>query len=199
MWKKILSIIPWIVLAGLLGYYLSQRFGRNTIIKPDESVIDSLECLKASYESITDSLFLLKTENDSLTKAKIREVTKYRFVESVRYIEKETGLDSIQTAVVDSDSVALLKNQELQVISGKLAELDGLQEQVKIDSAIIEEQALTIAVADTIIEMKDQVIEYKEQEIKEEKKKRKKTFWKALGIGAGSGATITSLIFLLSK
>jgi hypothetical protein len=91
-----------------------------------------------------------------------------------------------------------LRNQELQVISGKLAELDGLQKQVKIDSAIIEGQALTIAITDTIIEMKNQVIEYKDQEITEEKTKRKKTRRRAFGIGLGSGATITSLIWILS-
>jgi len=85
MWKRVISVILVLAIAGLLGYFLGYRQSK-TIIKPDESVIDSLESLKASYESITDSLFLLRTENDSLSKQKIREVTKYCFIGSVKYI-----------------------------------------------------------------------------------------------------------------
>jgi len=66
MWKRVLSIIPWIILAGLLGYYLAGGL-RTKTNEPDESVIDSLEALNSSYESVTDSLFLLNETCDSLT------------------------------------------------------------------------------------------------------------------------------------
>lgn len=190
MWKRVISIILVLVIAGLLGYFLGYYHQSKTIIKPDESVIDSLESLKASYESITDSLFLLRTENDSLSKQKIREVTKYCFVESIRYIEKQTGIDSIQTVVSDSDSVAVMHNQELQVISGKLAELEGLQEQVRIDSAIIETQAENIRVSDTLLIIKDEQILYEKQQTKKSKRK-------FFGIGAGVGAVLTGLLWIL--
>lgn len=189
MLKRVLSIILVLLIAGVLGYFLGSR-GTKVITKPDESVIDSLESLKASYESITDSLFLLRTENDSLSKAKVREVTKYCFVESIQYIEKQTGIDSIQTVVNDTDSVALLHNQELQVISGKLAELEGLQEQVRIDSAIIETQAENIRVSDTLLVIKDEQILYEKQQTKKAKKK-------FFGIGTGVGAVIVGLLWIL--
>ena len=189
MWKRVISVILVLAIAGLLGYFLGYRQSK-TIIKPDESVIDSLESLKASYESITDSLFLLRTENDSLSKQKIREVTKYCFVESVKYIEKQTGIDSIQTVVSDSDSIAVMHNQELQKISGKLAELGGLQEQIRIDSAIIEAQAENIRVSDTLLIIKDEQILYEKQQTKEAKRK-------FFGIGAGVGATLVGLLWIL--
>ena len=189
MWKRVISVILVLAIAGLLGYFLGYRQSK-TIIKPDESVIDSLESLKASYESITDSLFLLRTENDSLSKQKIREVTKYCFVESVKYIEKQTGIDSIQTVISDSDSVAVMHNQELQKISGKLAELGGLQEQIRIDSAIIEAQAENIRVSDTLLIIKDEQILYEKQQTKEAKRK-------FFGIGAGVGATLVGLLWIL--
>lgn len=189
MWKRVISVILVLAIAGLLGYFLGYRQSK-TIIKPDESVIDSLESLKASYESITDSLFLLRTENDSLSKQKIREVTKYCFVESVKYIEKQTGIDSIQTVISDSDSVAVMHNQELQKISGKLAELGGLQEQIRIDSAIIEAQAENIRVSDTLLIIKDEQILYEKQQTKEAKRK-------FFGIGAGVGATLIGLLWIL--
>ena len=189
MWKRVISVILVLAIAGLLGYFLGYRQSK-TIIKPDESVIDSLESLKASYESITDSLFLLRTENDSLSKQKIREVTKYCFVESVKYIEKQTGIDSIQTVVSDSDSIAVMHNQELQKISGKLAELGGLQEQIRIDSAIIETQAENIRVSDTLLIIKDEQILYEKQQTKKAKRK-------FFGIGAGAGATLVGLLWIL--
>ena len=189
MWKRVISIILVLVIAGLLGYFLGHHQSK-IIIKPDESVIDSLESLKASYESITDSLFLLRTENDSLSKQKIREVTKYCFIESVKYIEKQTGIDSIQTVISDSDSVAVIHNQELQVISGKLAELEGLQEQVRIDSAIIDAQAENIRISDTLLIIKDEQILYEKQQTKKAKRK-------FFGIGAGVGATIVGLLWIL--
>jgi len=189
MWKRVISVILVLAIAGLLGYFLGYRQSK-TIIKPDESVIDSLESLKASYESITDSLFLLRTENDSLSKQKIREVTKYCFIENVKYIEKQTGIDSIQTVVSDSDSVAVMHNQELQKISGKLAELEGLQEQVRIDSAIIETQAENIRVSDTLLIIKDEQILYEKQQTKKAKRK-------FFGIGAGVGATLVGLLWIL--
>jgi hypothetical protein len=189
MWKRVISVILVLAIAGLLGYFLGYRQSK-TIIKPDESVIDSLESLKASYESITDSLFLLRTENDSLSKQKIREVTKYCFVESVKYIEKQTGIDSIQTVVSDSDSIAVMHNQELQKISGKLAELGGLQEQIRIDSAIIEAQAENIRVSDTLLIIKDEQILYEKQQTKKAKRK-------FFGIGAGVGATLIGLLWIL--
>ena len=189
MWKRVISVILVLAIAGLLGYFLGYRQSK-TIIKPDESVIDSLESLKASYESITDSLFLLRTENDSLSKQKIREVTKYCFVESVKYIEKQTGIDSIQTVISDSDSVAVMHNQELQKISGKLAELGGLQEQIRIDSAIIEAQAENIRVSDTLLIIKDEQILYEKQQTKKAKRK-------FFGIGAGVGATLVGLLWIL--
>jgi len=189
MWKRVISVILVLVVAGLLGYFLGYR-QTKTIIKPDESVIDSLESLKASYESITDSLFLLRTENDSLSKQKIREVTKYCFIESVRYIEKQTGIDSIQTAISDSDSVAVMHNQELQKISGKLAELEGLQEQVRIDSAIIETQVENIRVSDTLLIIKDEQILYEKQQTKKAKRK-------FFGLGVGAGAILTGLLWIL--
>lgn len=189
MWKRVISVILVLAIAGLLGYFLGYRQSK-TIIKPDESVIDSLESLKASYESITDSLFLLRTENDSLSKQKIREVTKYCFVESVKYIEKQTGIDSIQTVISDSDSVAVMHNQELQKISGKLAELGGLQEQIRLDSAIIEAQAENIRVSDTLLIIKDEQILYEKQQTKKAKRK-------FFGIGAGVGATLVGLLWIL--
>jgi malonyl CoA-acyl carrier protein transacylase len=176
------------VITGLLGYFLG--YHQSKIITPDESVIDSLESLKASYESITDSLFLLRTENDSLNKQKIREVTKYCFIESVRYIEKQTGIDSIQTAISDSDSIAIMHNQELQVISGKLAELEGLQEQVRLDSAIINAQAENIRVSDTLLIIKDEQIFYEKQQTKKAKRK-------FFSIGAGTGAALIGLLWIL--
>lgn len=189
MWKRVISVILVLAIAGLLGYFLGYRQSK-TIIKPDESVIDSLESLKASYESITDSLFLLRTENDSLSKQKIREVTKYCFIESVKYIEKQTGIDSIQTVISDSDSVAVMHNQELQKISGKLAELGGLQEQIRLDSAIIEAQAENIRVSDTLLIIKDEQILYEKQQTKKAKRK-------FFGIGAGVGATLVGLLWIL--
>ena len=189
MWKRVISVILVLAIAGLLGYFLGYRQSK-TIIKPDESVIDSLENLKVSYESITDSLFLLRTENDSLSKQKIREVTKYCFIESIRYIEKQTGIDSIQTVTSDSDSVAVMHNQELQVISGKLAELGGLREQVRLDSAIIEAQEENIRVSDTLLFIKNEQILY-------EKQKTKKAKRKFFGIGAGAGAILTGLLWIL--
>ena len=189
MWKRVISVILVLAIAGLLGYFLGYRQSK-TIIKPDESVIDSLESLKASYESITDSLFLLRTENDSLSKQKIREVTKYCFVESVKYIEKQTGIDSIQTVISDSDSIAVMHNQELQKISGKLAELGGLQEQIRLDSAIIEAQAENIRVSDTLLIIKDEQILYEKQQTKKAKRK-------FFGIGAGVGATLVGLLWIL--
>jgi hypothetical protein len=189
MWKRVISFVLVLAIAGLLGYFLGNRESK-TIIKPDESVIDSLESLKASYESITDSLFLLRTENDSLSKQKIREVTKYCFIESIKYIERQTGIDSIPTVVSDSDSVAVMHNQELQAISGRLAELEGLREQVRIDSAIIEAQAGNIRVTDSLLVIKDQQILYERQQAKKSKKK-------FFGLGAGAGSIITGLLWIL--
>ena len=189
MWKRVISVILVLAITGLLGYFLGHR-QTETIIKPDESVIDSLESLKASYESITDSLFKKKKKNDSLSKQKVREVTKYCFIESIRYIEKQTGIDSIKTVVSDSDSVAVMHNQELQAISGKLAELEGLQEQVRIDSAIIETQAENIRVSDTLLIIKDEQILYEKQQTK----KAKRNFF---GIGVGVGTALTGLLWIL--
>jgi hypothetical protein len=189
MLKRAISIVLVLVISGLLGYFLG-HYQPRTIIKPDESVIDSLESLKASYESITDSLFLLRTKNDSLSKQKIREVTKYCFIESVRYIEKQTGIDSIQTSVSDSDSVAIMHNQELQVISGKLAELEGLQKQIRIDSAIIKTQADNIKASDTLLVIKDEQILYEKQQ----KKKAKRKFFE---FGVGTGAALVGLLWIL--
>ncbi len=188
MWKKIVKYATVLIVSGILGYLICDRYGRHTETTPQESVIDSLEELRSSYESITDSLFLLKELNDSLGKAKIREVTKYKFIESVRYIETQLVLhDTIETVVSDSDSIAILRKPELQAISGKLAELDALQIQIKLDSQIIKTQAMNIEAADTLLILKDEVW-------KGEVKKTKRKFF---GLGAGVGAVLVGLLWIL--
>lgn len=190
MWKRAISTLILLVIAFGLGFLATREKGK--IQKPDESVIDSLESLRASYESITDSLLIERSRNDSLSKAKVREVVRYKFKESIKYLKETVNLEKEpETQVLgDSDSVAVLRLPELQKINGNLAEIPGLKARIAIDDSIIRVQTLNIRAADTLIVLKDNEIKYLEDKSKRDKKKH-------LGVGAGVGAVLTSILWIL--
>ncbi len=190
MWKRAISTLILLVIAFGLGFLATREKGK--IQKPDESVIDSLESLRASYESITDSLLIERSRNDSLSKAKVKEVVRYKFKESIKYLKEATNLEKEpETQVLgDTDSVAVLRLEELQKINGNLAEIPGLKARIAIDDSIIRVQTLNIRTADTLIVLKDKEIKYLETKSKRDKRKH-------LGIGAGVGAVLTSILWIL--
>lgn len=189
MWKKIVSAVLALLVIGLLGFYLSERVKITN--EPSESIIDSLETLRVSYESMVDSFFSLRKELDSLTEIKIQEVAEYKFNANVEYLQKETGIKKISIGVTENDdSVALLENTELSIINTRLAELAGLRERVVIDDTIIETLSKNLDVADTLLVLKDRQIEA-------EKQKTKKAKRKYFGIGGVTGIIIGSAIWIL--
>ena len=190
MWKRVINTLVLIIIAFGIGFWISRDRGK--IQKPDESVIDSLESLRASYESITDSLLIERSRNDSLSKAKVKEVVRYKFKESIKYLKETVHLEKEPETLVkgDSDSVAVLRLEELQKINGSLAEIPGLKARIAIDDSIIKVQTLNIQAADTLLLLKDKEIKYLEKKSRKERRKH-------LGIGAGAGAVLTSILWIL--
>ena len=190
MWKRVISTLVLVIIAFGIGFWINRDRGK--IQKPDESVIDSLESLRASYESITDSLLIERSKNDSLSRAKVKEVVRYKFKESIKYLKETVHLEKEPETQVrgDSDSVAVLRLEELQKINGNLAEIPGLKARIAIDDSIIKVQTLNIRAADTLLILKDKEIKYLEKKSKRDRRKH-------IGIGAGTGAVLTSILWIL--
>lgn len=127
MWKKLISFLLALVVVGIAGYY----FGRG---HKDESVT-ALKSRLASYESVTDSLLILRQINDSLTRARIKEVTRWKVRDHVKYINQVIP-GEIQ--VLQGDTVIIFREPQMMELSKSLLELEGLRRQVAIDSGIID-------------------------------------------------------------
>lgn len=190
MWKKLFSILVIEALVVLLGFYLNSSNNVNDVAKKYESTLDSLNTLRVSIESKEDSLFSLRAECDSLTKIKIREVAKYDFTTSTKYLKEAIKVDSVATEVRgDTDSVVILRTPELQKVNTQLAKLSGLSKRDSINQELL-------AVKDSVIKNQDEVISLQELIIRQQqehwKAEKKKGRWKIFGIGVSVGALIAA-------
>ena len=180
--KSILSSV--ILLATvILGTFLWFRGPWGSRNNNNESVIDSLKSRLAESESLTDSLFLVRAKTDTMIVREIREVTKYRYRESLKYLtEHVQGLDSIRTN--PADSTVTLGARELVSINRELARIPGMSERIRVDSLIIQSLQGSLETSKEALAASEAA----------RGKDRKRGFRKGLGIGAVLGAIVTLVL-----